>query len=278
MKLDKQLLLEKAREFLRDEALNYVTEADALAPEAAGIKLFDEPIVGVADVDDELFEKLKEEGVIGPHYLGPKDWMADSKRVVSFFLPYSEDVRKANRPAWTGEPPVQMVHGRVQGQKCINSWADKVVDFVRAQGFKALIPMEDGRFEHHLTPKEEGGKCFTSNWSERHTAYICGLGTFGAAAHIITEKGASGRFASFITDAEMDVDVRPYTGLYDYCTHCGACMRRCPGSAICMESTKEHPKCAGALMHVVEKYGTFICAKCQTGVPCESCIPPKPKK
>ena len=278
MKLDKQLLLEKAREFLRDEALNYVTEADALAPEAAGIKLFDEPIVGVADVDDELFEKLKEEGVIGPHYLGPKDWMADSKRVVSFFLPYSEDVRKANRPAWTGEPPVQMVHGRVQGQKCINSWADKVVDFVRAQGFKALIPMEDGRFEHHLTPKEEGGKCFTSNWSERHTAYICGLGTFGAAAHIITEKGASGRFASFITDAEIDVDVRPYTGLYDYCTHCGACMRRCPGSAICMESTKEHPKCAGALMHVVEKYGTFICAKCQTGVPCESCIPPKPKK
>ena len=278
MKLDKQLLLEKAREFLRDEALNYVTEADALAPEAAGIKLFDEPIVGVADVDDELFEKLKEEGVIGPHYLGPKDWMADSKRVVSFFLPYSEDVRKANRPAWTGEPPVQMVHGRVQGQKCINSWADKVVDFVRAQGFKALIPMEDGRFEHHLTPKEEGGKCFTSNWSERHTAYICGLGTFGAAAHIITEKGASGRFASFITDAEMDVDVRPYTGLYDYCTHCGACMRRCPGSAICMESTKEHPKCAGALMHVVEKYGTFICAKCQTGVPCESCIPAKIKK
>ena len=275
MKLDKQLLLEKAREFLREEALNYVTEADALAPEAAGIKLFDDPIVGVADVDDELFEKLKEQGVIGPHYLGPKDWMAESKRVVSFFLPYSEDVRKANRPAWTGEPPVQMVHGRVQGQKCINSWADKVVDFVRAQGFKALIPMEDGRFEHHLTPKEEGGKCFTSNWSERHTAYICGLGTFGAAAHIITEKGASGRFASFITDAEMDVDVRPYTGLYDYCTHCGACMRRCPGSAICMESTKEHPKCAGALMHVVEKYGTFICAKCQTGVPCESCIPGK---
>ena len=278
MKLDKQLLLEKAREFLREEALNYVTEADALAPEAAGIKLFDDPIVGVADVDDELFEKLKEEGVIGPHYLGPKDWMAESKRVVSFFLPYSEDVRKANRPAWTGEPPVQMVHGRVQGQKCINSWADKVVDFVRAQGFKAIIPMEDARFEHHLTPKEEGGKCFTSNWSERHTAYICGLGTFGAAAHIITEKGASGRFASFITDAEIDVDVRPYTGLYDYCTHCGACMRRCPGSAICMESTKEHPKCAGALMHVVEKYGTFICAKCQTGVPCESSIPAKIEK
>ena len=84
--------------------------------------------------------------------------------------------------------------------------------------------------------------------------------------------------ASFITDAEMDIDVRPYTGLYDYCTHCGACMRRCPGTAICMEATKEHTKCAGALMHVVEKYGTFICAKCQTGVPCESGIPVKPKK
>ena len=172
MKLDKQLLLEKAREFLREEPLNYVSEADALAPEVVGIKLFEDPIVGVADIDDELFEKLKEEGVVGPHYLSAKDWMPEGKRVVSFFLPYSEDVKKGNRPAWNGNPPPHMVHGRVQGQKAINSWADKVCDFVRAQGFKALIPMEDKRFEHHLTPKEEGAKCFTSNWSERHTAYI----------------------------------------------------------------------------------------------------------
>ena len=278
MKLDKQLLLEKARELLREEALNFVSEAEALSPEAAGIKLFEDPIVAVASADDPLFEKLKEEGVVGPHYVGPKEWMAEAKCVVSFFLPYSEDVKKANRPAWDGNPPPQMVHGRVQGQKAINSWADKLTEYVRSLGFKTLIPMEDKRFEQYLTPKEEGAKCFTSNWSERHTAYICGLGTFGAAAHIITEKGASGRLASFITDAELEIDERAYTGLYDYCTHCGACMRRCPGTAICMEASKEHTKCAGALMHVVEKYGTFICAKCQTGVPCESRIPAKIQK
>lgn len=275
MKLDKNVLLEKAAEFLKDEPLNYVNEADALSPEVVGMKIFESPILSVASADDELFEKLKQDGVVGPHYMSAKDWMADAKSVVSFFLPYSDPVKESNHGPWTGEPPVQWVHGRVQGQKCINSWADKVADFVRSQGYKVLIPMEDPRFEAYLTPKSEGAKCFTSNWSERHTAYICGLGTFGAAAHIITEKGACGRLSSFITDAPMDVVERAYTGLYDYCSHCGACQRRCPGEAICMTANKTHTKCAGALMHVVEKYGTFICAKCQTGVPCESRIPVK---
>ena len=37
---------------------------------------------------------------------------------------------------------------------------------------------------------------------------------------------------SIIISEEMEADVRPYTGVYDYCTNCGACIRRCPVKAI----------------------------------------------
>ena len=40
---------------------------------------------------------------------------------------------------------------------------------------------------------------YASNWSERHVAYVCGLGTFGCQG-LITSKGLAGRFGSIITD------------------------------------------------------------------------------
>ena len=48
--------------------LNYVKEEAAIRPELAGLKLFEEPIMKFGSVDDELFEKYKEPGVIG-HFM-----------------------------------------------------------------------------------------------------------------------------------------------------------------------------------------------------------------
>lgn len=85
---------------------------------------------------------------------------------------------------------------------------------------------------------------FTSRWSERHAAYISGLGTFGLHKGLITERGTCGRFVSVLTDLPLTPTARPYTGLYDYCTHCGACVRRCPVGAISQETSKDHVACA----------------------------------
>ena len=73
---------------------------------------------------------------------------------------------------------------------------------------------------------------FTSSWSERHVAFVCGLGTFGLSKGLITEKGICGRFGSVVTTAELPRTERPYTGIYEYCIQCRACARNCPVGAI----------------------------------------------
>ena len=73
---------------------------------------------------------------------------------------------------------------------------------------------------------------YASNWSERHVAYVCGLGTFGLSKGLITERGMAGRFGSIVTDAELAPTPRKYSDPFEYCTKCGACQFRCPAKAI----------------------------------------------
>lgn len=117
---------------------------------------------------------------------------------------------------------------------------------------------------------------FTSRWSERHAAYISGLGTFGLHKGLITERGTCGRFVSVLTDLPLPPTPRPYTGLYDYCTHCGACVRRCPVGAISQKAGKDHVACAYFVDWTMALYAPrYGCGKCQVGVPCQSRNPRK---
>ena len=103
--------------------------------------------------------------------------------------------------------------------------------------------------------------------------YLCGLGTFGLSKGLITAAGISGRMTSVIIDAELPADIRPYSGIYDYCDRCGECIARCPAAAI-DENGKKHPPCFQWLLYTKQTYPPRIgCGKCQVGVPCESGIP-----
>jgi len=53
-----------------------------------------EPLVGFASVKDLLFDRMKE--VIGQHIVHPAEMLPEAKTVVAFFLPFSEDVVRAN--------------------------------------------------------------------------------------------------------------------------------------------------------------------------------------
>ena len=143
---------------------------------------------------------------------------------------------------------------------------NRVKAWFEENGVKACVPSNDKRFHQVI----ENG-VYGSNWSERHVAYLCGLGTFGLSKGIITEKGMAGRFMSIIIDKEMEIDERPYTDVYEYCTKCGACIRRCPANAITMEKGKEHAPC-DAWNKKIGAMNTprFGCGLCQVKVPCES--------
>lgn len=90
--------------------------------------------------------------------------------------------------------------------------------------YSAVYPAADSRFGM-LTQ-------FASNWSERHVAYICGLGTFGLSKGLITKKGIAGRFGSVVTSAVLPVTQREYSNPFEYCTMCGKCAINCPAHAI----------------------------------------------
>ena len=171
------------------------------------------------------------------------------------------------------------LYARVDGQAFLNSLNHHLEDVLSVEGHKAFSPYSSAQF---MDVREAGTNpnvddpliSFTSNWSERHVAYICGLGTFGLSKGLITKKGVSGRFGSIITDWELPTDTRPYTGLYDYCIMCGACARNCPGNAITKEEGKKHSPCQTYVSGMGKKYAPrFGCGKCQVNVPCERGIP-----
>ena len=282
----KNILLEELTEFVNNSEDNHLSAEDAIAPDLAGLRLYDAPIMGFAAADDKLFtEVFKQEGVIHPDYKAPREWLENAQTVVSFFLPFSEEVRRSNRGRYD-EPyeegivqtaSAEWLHARIEGQAFMNQATAHVQKILQEMGHDAVVPMTTGGFTL-ITP-------FISNWSERHAAYAAGLGTFGLSRGLITEKGMAGRFGSVITSAKIEPTERPYQNPFEYCTMCGACQARCPAQAI--DRTKG---CANGKDQLI--CGPYVdsgrtpphgpngrvyygCGKCQVGVPCESGIPVK---
>ncbi len=271
--LTKNIFIEKTRKVFEDCPGNRVD-----IPGSGPTLLFDSPLIGFASAEDDLFRKYKDEKIIGPMFMSPREWLPEAQTVVSFFLPFSEEVRTSNREnlLW---PSLPWLYGRIEGQDFIRVFANGLQQTMKDEGLQSCVPWIDSRFKRQLLEYTGGdGDNFHVNsaWSERHVAYICGLGTFGLSRGLITEAGMAGRFTSIILDAKYEPDRRPYSATYEYCIHCGACVRRCPAGAITMEYGKNNVKCKQFLDMVKEKENPrYGCGKCQAGVPCEFRRPEK---
>ena len=242
-----------------------------------GCAIYDAPLIGFAAADDTLFEEYKKPEVIGPWHLSPGEWLEGAATVISLFFPFSEGVRKAHRES-SPEIAFEWLYARVEGQALLDSIMRRAAAELEAKGIRAVVPAIDPRFKAMQGGKggisgykEINENSFGSTWSERHAAYACGLGTFGLSKGLITEKGMAGRFASIIIGLPLPADERPYTGVYDYCSRCGACIRRCPVGAITLEKGKDHKICGPWVDKSKETYAPrYGCGLCQTKVPCES--------
>ncbi|GHV90955.1 (Fe-S)-binding protein [Spirochaetia bacterium] len=263
------------RDFINTNSGNFVKKEIALRPDLAGMRIFAEPLFGFAAAEDPYFAELKKPGIIGAHFKAPREWLPEAKTVISLFLPFTETVKSANRRdmSW---PATEWLHARVEGQEFQDEICKYTVKLLKDGGFDAVSPMVDpgfARVSPSITDKTEQG-FYTSNWSERHIAYACGLGTFGLSKGLITAKGIAGRYISVITTAFFEPDKRPYTGIYDYCNNCGVCAKNCPAGAISPEKGKIHYLCSDFVESTREKHRPrFGCGKCQVKVPCESGIP-----
>lgn len=276
IKMTKEDLIKMAAGFVENSKDNSITEQVAISENVVGMKIFEAPIFAFGSVEDKYFTLLKDPKVIGEHFLLPKEWLSQAKTVISFFLPFSQAVKIGNRKdmSWPSE---EWLHGRIEGQALINKLSTYLKSELISKGYNAVAPSIDERFWSKGPFNKESSHpdlSFTSNWSERHAAFVCGLGTFCLSKGLITRAGVAGRFGSIITDIPLTPDKREYEKVYEYCSMCGACVKNCPANAISLENGKEHNICSKFLDLTAEKckprYG---CGKCQIGVPCESKIP-----
>lgn len=284
--MTKEEFIKKIEEFVMNSPENHVTEEDAIYPELTGMQIYETPIVGFASADDELFTtEYKKEGVIHPEYRAPEEWLPGSKTVITFFVPFTEEVKASNKckkdePYEPGLPQkcsVQWMHARVEGQIFLDKITDYIQEILEKEGYETVCPTTSGKLRM-ITP-------YISTWSERHAAYAAGLGTFGLSKGLITEKGMAGRFGSVITNAEFSPTIRAYSDPFEYCTMCGACMVKCPADAI--DKTKgcalgkdqlicgPYLKASYLPPHGPNQRVRYGCGKCQVGVPCENGIPKK---
>ena len=249
-------------------------------------RAFENPLVGFSNGDDPLYKFFKED--IGSLYWEPIDIFKrtfpqlkaapDHLTVISWILPQTRATKLDNQKM-TVYPAEKWVRARVYGEKFNDKLRRHIEIILQKLGYNAVSPVISPIWKWERS-KNYG---FASHWSERHAAFVSGLGTFGLCDGLITLKGKAMRCGSVIANIQIEPTKRQYNDRNEYCLFfskglCGFCIKRCPISAI---SKKGHnkEKCEKYLdltrKYVISNFGFegYACGLCQTGVPCESKIP-----
>lgn len=248
---------------------------------------FDEPLVAFGAGDDPLFMFYKQD--IGDFLWLPDQWLElkynkkfDNKNVtvISWVLPQTESTKKMMKDE-REYPCYEWSLVRTFGEEFNRTLGLKVEEYFNCHGIEAVAPLCNDAFKWEQSEKYG----YASNWSERHTAYICGLGTFGLCDGLISKAGKAARYGSVIVNVDLPKTKRAYTSYNEYCLAkdgCTACMKRCPAGAITREGHDKN-KCVeyqkGKVVPYAKEHfgfeGIYGCGLCQTNVPCQSRVPKK---
>jgi epoxyqueuosine reductase QueG len=243
-----------------------------------------EPLVGYARGDDPLFARLKDD--IGPFYWTPEEAFhlahpnaevtASALSVIVYVLPQTKTTRQ-DQSRESRLPAERWARSRFYGEHFNCALRLYLAEQLTEAGYPAVAPERLADFAYRQSSRYG----LASNWSERHTAWVAGLGTFGLSDGLITKLGKAVRFGSVVANIDLDPSPRPYPGHQDWCLwyadgRCGACIKRCPINAITHDG---HDKtgCFDYIRQVTAPfvkthYGTDAtpCGLCQANIPCES--------
>lgn len=245
---------------------------------------YEEPIIKFADADDALFGEYKK--IIGEHHFTPKEAFELSfgegsykgGTVISVVLPVNEKTRKSNRSQKVLASKEWALSRTFGDEVFIRGFVKYLENYLNEMGYRTIAPYFSEWFK--ILRNASGP---TSNWSERHIAYAAGLGTFSINDGFITEKGIAVKLISVVTELKLTPDARAAKNHTENCLLCskgicGACIKRCPVSAISKEG-HDKIKCFKYVYgpessKLAEAYGASPkagsgCGLCQTGVPCE---------
>jgi len=157
----------------------------------------------------------------------------------------------------------------------LDSTAQRIVNRLTMSGYKAVYITRDGY--HGIRGLKKEPSAFFSN---KHAAYLAGLGTFGINDVIITERfGPRVRFTTILTDMGAECGKPMEKQL---CTRCMRCSKACPVSAIGTEiypADKMDKVLCTDHHEELGSHGTSPCGRCIAVCPVgqDIVVPPVPE-
>jgi Uncharacterized Fe-S protein len=250
-------------------------------------KAWDEPLVGFSRGDDPYYLWQKDD--IGEFLWAPYEIFTKTfpdiivepsdLTVICWILPQTEttkvEMRKNNN-----YPAERATLARVNGDVFNRKIGQHLVNLLNSYGYYSVAPVQSEYWENKKSEKYG----FASSWSEKHVAFISGLGTFSITDTLITELGTAVRIGSIVSKISVETTQRKYIKYNEYCLHfskggCMKCAERCPVGAI-NENGHDKIKCREYQSIVTSTYikdnysiKSNYCGLCQFNIPCESCIP-----
>jgi epoxyqueuosine reductase QueG len=229
--------------------------------DAQTVTVYRPVVVGFAAASDPRFADLERH--VGPCHMLPCDLLRGARTVVSFFLPFGEEVVEANRQR-KARVASEWAVAYLETNVLIVRVYDALTKLLGEHGFRAAAEPPTGKFDR---------KTLKSCWSHKSVAVIAGLGTFGLHHMVITEAGCAGRFGSLVTDAVIPPGPR---SVRQYCAHfrgetCRDCVARCPVGALNGAGALDTSICWARCTAVADRVGgderAKVCGKCAVG-PC----------
>jgi epoxyqueuosine reductase QueG len=217
------------------------------------------PLVGFASASDPRFRDLDRH--IGPCQMMPGDLLPGARTVVSYFLPFGEEVVEANRRR-RSRVASEWATAYLETNGLLARVCEAVSELLEGLGYEAAAEPPTGKFDR---------KTLRSCWSHKSVAVIAGLGTFGLHHMVITETGCAGRFGSLVTDAVVAPGPR---SVRQYCAHfrgetCKDCVSRCPIGALSGDGKINTKICWDRCSAVADRIGgeqrAEVCGKCAVG-------------
>ena len=226
--------------------------------ESKSKELFRKPVVGFSSADNPLYEKLKE--IVGSQHLHPKDILSNAQTVVSFFIPFSENVVDSNRSSAVSK---EWGKGYVEANNLINQISVNLVDYLDKKNIKSATIKATHNYDE---------KTLKSAWSHRSAAVIANMGKFGLNRMVITREGCAGRFGTVVISEEIPIRNEDNT---EYCMYningsCLKCIKSCPPNALSINGFDRF-KCHDQLLKNAEELSEIglcdVCGKCVVSCP-----------
>jgi epoxyqueuosine reductase QueG len=240
-----------------DQIVKFIKDA---VLQAQTVTRYREPLVGFASAYDHLFTQIKQ--VIGPHHMHPREMLTGAKTVVAFFIPFAEDIVKANRRDADAVAREWAV-AYIETNQLISQICARLIQLLQDKGIEAVAEKPTHNFNE---------QDLTAGWSHKSVAYIAGLGTFGLNRLLITPSGCAGRLGSLVISAEIPPTPRPTGELCRYYREgkCLYCVNNCPIKALQIQQLDKQ-RCYRRLLEVDSEFSDLglcdVCGKCAMG-PC----------